>query len=66
METGEPPALRVTWRIMGLSKKGSLKGSFKGSYKGYYKDSIGVLGVLRGSWDLVSKVISALIGVIST
>ena len=47
---------------MGLSKKGS----FKGSYKGYYKDSIGVLGVLRGSWDSVSKVISTVIGVLSS
>ena len=41
---------------MGLSLKGSLKGIDKGSIRG-------ALGLLKGSWDLVARVITAVIQV---
>ena len=44
---------------------GPLLGFLKGLPKGFYRVSIRVLTILGGSWDLVSKVISPLIGVIS-
>ena len=43
---------------MGLSSEGSLKGSFKGFFRvlGSIKGSIrGDFRVLKGSWDLVSR-----------
>ena len=48
-----------TWRFMG---------SYKGPFKGIYRGSIRVLGfrgLLGGSWVVIGRVISLLIGVIA-
>ena len=39
---------------MGLSNQGSLQGSLEGIYKGSIR---GVLGLHKGSWDLILRVV---------